>query len=93
MRSLIRSSFNRKNSYKKPNKSEILLGCNWLHFKEYFEKLFKPGMSWSNHGDWHIDHIVPLSTGKNVNDIIKLCHHSNLQPLWATENLKKSDRI
>ena len=52
-------------------------------------------MTFDNHGlyGWHIDHIIPLYSAKNEEDIIKLCHYTNLQPLWAEENLSKSNKI
>lgn len=73
-----------------------LLGCSIEELKKHLEKQFKPGMNWSNHTlhGWHIDHIRPISsfdlTKKTERE---LCfHYSNLQPLWAEENLKKSDK-
>ena len=50
-------------------------------------------MSWDNYGKWHIDHIIPLSSANSEDDIYKLCHYTNLQPLWAEDNLKKSNKI
>ena len=52
-------------------------------------------MSWDNYGlyGWHIDHIVPLSNAKTEDDFYKLCHYTNLQPLWSLDNLKKSNKI
>jgi hypothetical protein len=50
-------------------------------------------MSWDNYGKWHIDHIIPLSSANNEDEVYKLCHHTNLQPLWAEDNLKKSNKI
>jgi hypothetical protein len=50
-------------------------------------------MTWDNHGEWHIDHIIPISSGKTEDEVLKLCHYTNLQPLWKEDNLKKSDKI
>jgi hypothetical protein len=50
-------------------------------------------MNWDNHGEWHIDHKIPLSTAKNEEELYKLNHYTNLQPLWSTDNLKKSNKI
>jgi hypothetical protein len=49
-------------------------------------------MTFDNYGmkGWHLDHIIPLSSANNEDEIIKLCHFTNLQPLWWYENLKKS---
>lgn len=70
-----------------------LLGCSISELKAHLEAKFQPGMSWENwslHG-WHIDHIVPLSSFNlsSPEELKKACHYSNLQPLWAKDNLKK----
>jgi hypothetical protein len=49
-------------------------------------------MSWENHGEWHIDHIVPLSSAITEEELRKLSHYTNLQPLWATDNLSKGSK-
>mgnify|MGYP002132731409 FL=1 len=49
-------------------------------------------MTWDNYGDWHIDHIIPLNSAQTEEDLYKLCHYSNLQPLWALDNLKKGSK-
>ena len=54
-------------------------------------------MTWENYGlkTWHIDHIKPLSLAKSMQDVIdqKLMHYTNLQPLWAKENISKSNKL
>lgn len=72
-----------------------LIGCSPSELKSYLEKQFKDGMCWENHGlfGWHIDHIIPLSSAKNDDELKNLCHYSNLQPLWAIENIIKRDKI
>lgn len=70
-----------------------LLGYSAIELKEYLELLFIDGMTWDNHGEWHIDHIIPVSSfayETNPNIVNAL---SNLQPLWAKDNIKKSNKI
>ena len=50
-------------------------------------------MSWENQGEWHIDHKIPLSSAKTEEELYKLCHFTNLQPMWAIENIKKGSKI
>jgi hypothetical protein len=87
---------------KKNNSSIKLLGLNnWQELAEHLEPQFydhpKTGekMTFDNHGfhGWHIDHIIPLFTATTEEEIIKLCHYTNLQPMWAEENLAKSNKI
>ena len=63
----------------------------WKHL----EKSFKPGMTRKNHGKWHIDHILPCSSFDltKPEEQAKCFHYTNLQPLWASENLSKGNRI
>jgi len=75
----------------KKSKTNEILGCSWEEFRTHIENKFIDGMSWKNKKLWHIDHIVPMSRGKTEEEIIKLNHYTNLQPLWATDNLIKSD--
>jgi len=58
------------------------------------EKLFKPGMTWDNHGEWEIDHIRPLTSFDLVDRLqfLEAVHYTNLQPLWAGENRKKRNK-
>ena len=50
-------------------------------------------MSWNNAGEWHYDHIYPISLAKTQEEIIKLNHYTNFQPLWAKENISKGNRV
>lgn len=75
-----------------------LIGCSTIFLKKYIENQFTLGMSWSNYGKygWHLDHIIPLSSFdfENHPEQQKTAfHYSNLQPLWAEDNLKKGDKI
>jgi len=88
----VRIRINKFIKNKKESSSEIV-SCSYLFLKKYLEEKFKDGMSWDNHGNWHIDHIIPLSSAKTEEEIYKLCHYTNLQPLWAEDNLKKGNKI
>jgi hypothetical protein len=72
-----------------------LIGCTPIELKLHIEGQFKENMCWENHGPmgWHIDHIMPLSSAKNEDELKKLCHYTNLQPLWWFENLEKRDKV
>lgn len=73
------------------------LGCTVEELKQYLESKFQSGMSWDNWSSdgWHIDHIKPLASFDLMDrqQLLEACHYTNLQPLWANENLTKSDKI
>lgn len=94
-RSMISMSFKRFNDRKfiKSKKAAEILGCDMEFFIKHMSNLFKEGMTLENHGEWHIDHIVPLSTATTEDDVIKLNHYTNLQPLWASDNLSKGCKV
>jgi hypothetical protein len=71
------------------------LGCSLDELKIHLENQFQDGMSWDNYGEWHIDHIVPLASFDLTDreQFLKACHYTNLQPLWAEDNLKKGARL
>lgn len=80
-------------SWRKNSKTEQILGASYEKVMNHIESRFKQGMSWDNLGKWHIDHIIPLSSAENKEELIKLSHYTNLQPLWAEENFVKGDKI
>ena len=73
------------------------LGCSIDELKIHLESKFQSGMSWDNYGfyGWHIDHIVPLASFDLTDrkQFLEVCHYTNLQPLWAKDNLSKGDSI
>ena len=84
----------KKNGYRKNSKTNKILGCDWDTLKIHIENLFTEGMSWEMMGEHiHIDHIIPLSSAKTEEDVYKLCHYTNIQPLWAKYNLMKNGKI
>jgi hypothetical protein len=92
---LICSMRNQVNRIVKSDNSRTtdIIGCSPQELKEHLEKQFVSGMTWENRNEWHIDHIIPLSLAQTEDELYKLCHYTNLQPLWAEENLKKSNKI
>jgi hypothetical protein len=74
-------------------KTKDILGLDYEEFKVYISDKFTQDMSWDNYGFWHLDHIIPLCEAKNEEELFKLNHYSNLQPLWAEDNLKKNRRL
>lgn len=91
LRGRIRSAL--KNTRKSKTTKE-LLGCSIPSLKAHLESKFQPNMSWENYGKWHIDHIKPCSSFDltDLNQQKQCFHHLNLQPLWAKDNLSKSDK-
>ena len=89
IRSLILKSI-KGNGYSKKSKTNDILGCDFIFFKEYIESQFKKGMTWKN---IHLDHIKPLHTAKTEKQVLELNHYTNFQPLFATDNLKKHTKL
>lgn len=78
----------------KPTSFTKSIGCGSNFLKSYLESKFQPGMTWKNYGQWHIDHIRPLSSFNLLDkeQFKQACHYTNLQPLWAKENRIKSNK-
>jgi hypothetical protein len=79
--------------FSKKTKTYKILGCSYDEFKIYLENKFTEGMSWVNLGEWHIDHIIPVSSAKTEEEMMILNHYTNLQPLWESENIKKGNKF
>jgi hypothetical protein len=81
--------------FNKKSTTSALLGCSICECRQYLESKFLPGMSWDNYGlyGWHIDHIRPCASFDLTDpEQQKQCfHYTNLQPLWAYDNLQKGD--
>jgi len=101
----IRDSINNslgRNFYTKNSRTYEILGCSFEEFKNYIESKFEPWMNWNNHGKytgnyretWQYDHIIPISFGRTEEEIIKLNHYTNFQPLCSRVNqYDKGDKL
>ena len=96
IRALIRKSFIRRKITKNSHTTQIL-GCSIENFINHlinsYQKTYNEKWNWENIEKVHIDHIVPLSTANNEEEIIKLCHYTNLQLLKEKDNLNKKDKL
>ncbi len=72
-----------------------LLGCTGQEYRDHLESQFTDGMSWDNYGEWHVDHIIPVSAfDQSKLDERAICwHYSNTQPLWAEDNMAKGSKL
>ena len=77
---------------KKEDETIKLLGYSAIELKEYIESLFVEGMSWDNYGEWHIDHMKPVSSYDSDTPVEVVNTLENLQPLWAFDNLSKGNK-
>jgi len=71
-----------------------LVSCTPKELKHYIEQQFQTGMTWDNYGQWHIDHIKPLTSFDLTKQEEQLAanHFTNLQPLWAADNIRKGNK-
>lgn len=97
LRSRVASALKSQN-VRKNNSTIDLVGCKVPFLKEYLESFFEEGMTWENYCKdietcWHIDHIRPCASfDLEDEDQQRQCfHYTNLQPMWASENILKSD--
>ncbi len=93
LRTLLGNAF-RRNGYSKSGKTEQILGCSFEELKNSLEAKFESWMTWENYGlyngtekyGWDIDHIIPLSSAKTKDELLKLNHYTNLQPMCSYKN-------
>ncbi len=94
LRQCLRSRLHRVLSHTNQSKcagTMMLIGCTIPELRVHLESLFQSGMSWENYGQWHVDHRKPCASfDLSDPEQQKICFHwSNLQPLWAIDNLRK----
>ena len=72
-----------------------MLGCTLEELKQHIEAQWEEGMNWDNHSlkGWHVDHIVPLASANSKEEMEKLLHYTNLQPMWGIDNIRKGNRV
>ena len=101
IRNTISSSLKNK-GFSKKSKTYEILGCSFKEFQIYLETKFEAWMNWDNHGrytgnyneTWHIDHIIPISSAETEEELYKLNHYANFQPLCSKINqVDKRDKI
>lgn len=102
LNSIVRKSFLR-NGYTKNSKTYEIIGCDFECLLHHFESQFEEWMTWENRGlyngelcyGWDIDHIIPMSTAKTKEDVIRLNHYSNLQPLcgYVNRHIKRDNLL
>ena len=93
----VRCQVYRALKHEKELSSQEYLGCNTQLLKEHIEKQWDEKMNWDNYGEWHIDHIKPLKYREegelpSLEELARRCHYTNLQPLWAADNIAKGNR-
>jgi hypothetical protein len=80
---------------KKHGNTMELTGCTTEFLMVHIESKFTDDMTWDNYGKWHIDHVVPCASFdlENQEEQEKCFHWTNLQPLWASDNIRKGCRL
>ena len=77
------------NGYTKKSRVCAILGCSYKDFLNHITSQFTEGMTLDNHGDWHLDHILPVAAATTKEEVIALNHYTNFQPMWASDNISK----
>ena len=94
---VVRSRIYQALKHAKDLHSTEYLGCNIDIFKQHIESQFTEGMTWENHGKWHIDHKIPIAYKQDgiiptIEEVTKRLHYTNTQPLWASKNMSKGNK-
>lgn len=88
--------FLKTKGWRKNSPTTKLLGCSKEEFRIYIKNKFETNMTWDNYGNgdnqWSYDHIIPLSSATCLEELYKLCHYTNIQPLWHKDNIIKSNK-
>ena len=92
LRHNVLNSFKRRGFTKNSSTFDIV-GCDWDTFINHITSQFTEGMTLENHGQWHLDHQVPLALAQTEEESAELCYYTNYQPLWAKDNLQKKDKL
>ena len=76
------------------NDSELaeLIGCTYVYYMAHLSRQFVKGMNFENKCDWEVDHIIPISSAKTIEEIQVLSKFTNLRPLWRKDNRKKHSK-
>ncbi|KKL27313.1 hypothetical protein LCGC14_2386400 [marine sediment metagenome] len=97
LRSRLRAATRAQLAGGSPKKGSAIenLGCTMSELIVHLENQFQQGMSWENYGEWHIDHVKPLSSFDLLREeqVKEVCHFANLQPLWSEDNLRKGNKV
>jgi hypothetical protein len=80
--------------YSKKTNAYKILGETREVVRAHIESLFDDDMNWENYGrtGWHMDHKISLSTAKTIEELKKLYHYKNIQPMWALKNMRKGNK-
>lgn len=92
IRTLLRIAL-KKRKHKKQSRLQTILGCTIVEFKKHMERQFEAGMTWANHGEWEMDHIVAISKAQDGIGVEALFHHTNMRPLWKKPNRSKGAKM
>jgi hypothetical protein len=78
--------------YEDDSESAELIGCTYVYYMAHLSRQFVKGMSFENKCDWEVDHIIPISSAKTIEEIQVLSKFTNLRPLWRKDNRRKHSK-